>query len=160
VRNSLKSATTTTRGWLARITEPQFLFPALAVLSLGLIWGTTWSLIQWERAGAKRAAAASSRELVETYEAQVMRALREIDQTLKFVRYAYEVRGPQGVLPELKARTLLPPELLFVVSIADQNGDVVASTRAVGVKNVADQVYFQVQRETDSLSVGRPQKIT
>jgi diguanylate cyclase (GGDEF)-like protein len=146
------------RRWLSHITEPHILFPAIAVLVLAVIWGTTLNLIKVERAAAEHTAAASSRELAETYEAQVVRALREIDQTLKFVKFAYELRGKQVVLQELKARALLPPDLLFVVSIADSKGDVVASTRPSAMTNVADQDYFQSQRQTDVLSVGRPRQ--
>ncbi|MGZ6970782.1 MAG: signaling protein, partial [Thermoanaerobaculia bacterium] len=110
-------ASTTLRRRVHQATEPYILFPAFAILVLGVLWATTLNLIHIERAGAERAATASSRELVETYEAQVVRALREIDQTLKVVKFAFEQGGERGVLSDLKARTLLPPDLLFVVSI-------------------------------------------
>src|SRR5476649_2125277 len=148
------------RRWLSHATEPHILFPAIAVLALTAIWGTTLNLIKVERAAAERAAAVSDRGLVEIYEAQVVRSLRDIDQTLKFVKYAYELRGRLAVLQELKAKALLPPDLLFVVSIADSKGDIVASTRPSAMANVADQDYFQSQRQTDVLAVGRPQQNT
>ena len=149
-------AGTALRRRLHQATEPYILFPAFAVLVLGVIWGTTLYLIHIERAGAGRAAAVSSRELVETYEAQVVRALREIDQTLKVVKYAFERNGDRGVLSDLKARALLPPDLLFVVSIADPRGSVVASTRPSGMATAVDPVSFEAQRESDSLFVDRP----
>ena len=149
---------TSIRRSLHRLTEPQILSPVFAVLFLSVIWGTTLGLIKVESAGAERAAASSSRELVETYEAQVVRALREIDQTLKFVKFAYELKGAPTVLRDLKARTLLPPDLLFVVSIADRKGEIVASTHPSAITNVADQEYFQMQRQSDALAVGRPRR--
>jgi diguanylate cyclase (GGDEF)-like protein len=136
--------------------EPYILLPAIAILVLAGIWGTTLILIRGENAAAERAAAVLSRELAGTYEAQVVRALREIDQTLKFVKYAYELRGRRGVLQELKDRALLPPALLFAISIADAEGDIVASTRPSATTNVAGADYFQIQRHIDSLLVGRP----
>jgi diguanylate cyclase (GGDEF)-like protein len=147
---------TTLRRRLHQATEPYILFPVFAVLVLGVTWATTLHLIHVERAGAGRAAAASSRELVETYEAQVVRALREIDQTLKVVKYAFERSGERGILSHLKARALLPPDLLFVVSITDPRGIVVASTRPSGMTTVVDPASFQAQRQSDSLSVDRP----
>ena len=144
------------RRRLSHGTEPHILFPAIAVLGLLAIWGTTLNLIRVERAAAEHTAAVSSDELAETYEAQVVRALREIDQTLKFVKYAYELRGRQAVLQELKDKSLLPPDLLFVVSIADSTGDVVASTNPSAMANVANEDYFQSARRIDTLSVGRP----
>ena len=105
------TVTASPRRWLHRLTEPQFLYTVFAVLLLGLIWGTTLNLIKVERAAAEHTAVVSSRELAGAYKAQVVRALREIDQTLKFVKYAYELKGKQAVLEKLKAKTLLPPDL-------------------------------------------------
>ena len=137
--------------------ESPILFPAIAVLVLAAIWGTTLNLIKVERTAAEQTAAALSHELAQTYESQVVRALREIDQTLKVVKYANDVWGMKDVLPKLKARDLLPPALVFVVSIADSRGDVVASTSSSESANVADRDFFQSQRQTDAISVGRPQ---
>lgn len=144
------------RRWFHHAIESQILFPAAALLLLAVIWGMTWNLIRVERVAAEHAAAVSGRELAETYEAQVVRALREIGQTLKLVKYAYELKGQETVLQELKAKTLLPPDLLFVVSIADRRGDIVASTRPPESPNVSNQDYFQAQLKGDALSVGRP----
>lgn len=146
------------RHWLVLSTESHILFPAIAVLVLSMIWSATWNLIMVERAAAEHAATVLSRELAETYEAQVIRALREIDQTLKVVKYAHESRGQKAALQELKARSLLLPELLFVVSITDSKGDIVASTRPSATTNVADQVFFQSQRQEDTFSVGHPRQ--
>jgi len=143
------------RRWLSHATQAHILYPAIAVLVLAAIWGTTLNLITVERAAAEQTAAASGRSLAELYKARVARALREIDQTLKIVSYAYELRGRQAVLQELKAGALLPPE--FVVSIADSKGDIVASTQASAMANVANQDYFQSQRQAHTLAVGRPQ---
>ncbi len=144
------------RRWLRHAAEPAILFPAIAAFGLVAIWGTTLSLIRGERVAAEHTAAASSRELAETYEAQIVRALREIDQTLKFVEYAYELRGEQAVLEELKSRALLPADLLFVVSIADGDGKLVASTRPYKPNSVANQDYFLSQRQAGVFSIGRP----
>lgn len=131
------------------------LFPLFAIVGLCGLWSATYLLIRAERSNAERTAVASTRELAETYEAQVVRAVREIDLTLKAVKYAYEHGGGDGVLGDLKARALLPPDLLFVVSIADRAGDIVATTRPLTITNVADRGFFRAQLESDSLSVGQ-----
>jgi diguanylate cyclase (GGDEF)-like protein len=142
--------------WLRHAAEPLVLFPAIAVLGLAAIWIATLNLIRVERAAAEHAAALSSHDLAQTYEAQVVRALREIDQTLKFLKYAYEVRGREVVLRELKEKSLLPPDLLFVVSIADREGTVIASTRPIGDSDDHGDVELPVQPESDTLSVSLP----
>lgn len=143
------------RRWSSRATEPHVLFPAIAVLMLGVIWGATFYLIKAERIAAERAATVTVRELADTYEAQVGRALREIAQTLKLVKIAYERGGKQSTLAELKEVGLLPPDLLFVVSVANEKGAVVATTRPSVARNVASQDYFQNQRQQDAFSVSR-----
>jgi diguanylate cyclase (GGDEF)-like protein len=142
--------------WIGRAMEPRLLYPAIAILSLVAIWGTTLHLIKVERTAAERAALASSRQLAETYEAQVVRALREIDQTLKFVKYAYELKDKPSLLSELRERALLPPPLLFEISIANSSGDILASTHPPAIANVADWDVFQSQRGEDIFAVGRP----
>ena len=146
------------KRWASHATEPHILFPAIAVLVLALIWGTTLTLIRAEHAAAEEAAGVSGRELTETYKAQVLRAAHEIDQALKVVKYAYERRDKTSVLRELKARAMLPPDFVFTIGIVDSKGDVVASTRPLASSNVADQDYFQSQRKTDALSIGHPRQ--
>jgi diguanylate cyclase (GGDEF)-like protein len=141
----------------SRALDPVMLVPAVAVLVLGVIWATTFNLIDVQDAAARHAAATTSNELSGTYEAQVVRALDEIDQTMKVVKYAYERHG-QVALQELKVRNLLPPDLLFVVAIADRSGDIVATSRPSEIARVYDQDVFQSQLLSDHLSVGRPHR--
>jgi diguanylate cyclase (GGDEF)-like protein len=140
--------------FFSRATEPQILFPLIAALLLAVIWGSTFGVLRVKRAAAEHAAAVASRDLLDTYEAQVVRALREIDQTLNLVKYWHE-RGGENQLAELRDKGLLPPDLLFVVSIADRAGAVVDSTRPVAGQNVASQDYFRKQRDGDSFFIGQ-----
>ena len=142
---------------LDRLLEHHMLFPISMMLLLGVIWGTTWNLIWIERNAAERAAAASTRELTETYEAQVVRALHEIDQTLKFVQYAYERQG-SFVLADLKNRRLLPSDMLFMISIVDRNGKVVASSRPADSMHLDNLVVLDSLRLADAIEVSLPWK--
>ncbi|HYN22336.1 MAG TPA: diguanylate cyclase, partial [Thermoanaerobaculia bacterium] len=146
------------RRLLGRAAEPQILFPMLALLALGALWGATASLIRIERANAERAALASTRELVETYHAQVVRAVREIDATLKVLQYAVMHRDHQGDLKHLGEMGLLPPDLLFVVSLVDREGNIASSTRPLPLTNVAHREYFREQRHVDGLMVSLPRQ--
>jgi len=122
---------------------------------LAVVWGSTLSLVRVERAAAARSAATSAVDLADTYEAQMVRALREIDQTLRFVKFAYESRGSVD-LGALKAKGLLLPDLVFVVSVADKDGNVIASTRAPELANVAGQPFFLAQRTGDAVAISAP----
>ena len=141
---------------LGRLTEPQVLFPLLTLLLLGVLWIATASLVRQEHANARAASIASTRELAETYEAQVVRALREIDRTLKLVAYADQPPGPAATLAELAEQGLLLPPFLFTVSIAAADGTILASSRAGPRPTIAGQDYFDAVRRHDGLTVGAP----
>lgn len=157
LNHNVVPASSTRIHWFSHVIESPFLFPVIAVLVLAAIWGATLSLIKVERTVAEQTAAALSHELTLTYESKVVRALREIDQTLKMVKSANDVWNPKDVLPKLKAWGLLPPALVFEVSIVDIKGDVVASTGSSVSANVAERDFFQSQRLADSFSISREQ---
>jgi diguanylate cyclase (GGDEF)-like protein len=140
---------------VGRIAEPQILFPLVAVLLLAVTWGVTLGLIRIKHAEAEHDAAILNRELLGTYEAQVVGVLREIDQTLNLVKFWHERAGKRGTLAELAERGLLPPDLVFSVGIADRNGTIVESTRPLGTVSVADQDYFRKQRDSAATFVGQ-----
>jgi signal transduction histidine kinase len=134
--------------------KPQILFPLIAAFLLAVIWGTTFGIIRVKDAAAAHAAAGSTGVLLTAYEAQAVRALTEIDQTLNLVKY-WPHRATGSPLAELREKGLLPPDLLFTVSIADRSGRIVDTTRPIGKQNVADEDYFRQQREGDAFFVGR-----
>jgi diguanylate cyclase (GGDEF)-like protein len=140
---------------LGRGTEAQILFPLIALCLLTAIWGTTLSLLKVRRADAEHAAAVSSRELLGTYEAQVVRALGEIDEALNLVKLWIDRDDGRHTLAQLKDKGLLPPDLLFTVSIADAKGAIVESTRPIAVTNIADQDIYRQQLDGEVFFIGQ-----
>lgn len=133
------------------------LFPALAVLVVSIIWVTTFAYLRMQRADIERAAQVSTRENLETYEAQVMRALDQIDQALSIVTWSHNQPGHAHSLAHLREHDLLPPDLLFIVSTTDRDGRIVDSTRPGGPRDVAGRDYFEAQRSADrGVFVGQP----
>ena len=137
------------KRWLGHGMETHISLPLFALLLLIVIWVSTFHFIDVERAAAQGAARTSSRELLDTYEAQVQRNLGGIDQTLKVLKYAVELKGAAGALPALNEQGLLPSGLVFVVSIADRNGMIVASNPQADFIDVTSQPYFAYHREAD-----------
>ncbi|MBV6322664.1 EAL domain-containing protein [Duganella violaceipulchra] len=138
------------KRWLRRGLDTHFSLPLFALLLLLAIWVVTFHEVDAERAHAREAAADTLRELMGTYEAQVARSLDGIDQTLRVLKYAVERKGALGALPELGREGLLPPGVVFVVSIVDRNGLTVASNPKALPISVADQNYFKFHQERDS----------
>ncbi|WP_248795510.1 ATP-binding protein [Pseudomonas sp. MWU13-2105] len=162
IARSADAIARTARGILLRgleqIKEAYILFPLLAMVLLLVIWTTTLHLISSELARAQRSASAASLEIGATYEAQMLRAVHEIDQTLKLLKYTYEAEGERNPLPRLKERALLPPPLLFDVSVTNPNGGLVASTRANETQTSADRDEQQRLQHNDTLLISRPWK--
>ncbi|WP_051888448.1 EAL domain-containing protein [Caballeronia sordidicola] len=131
---------------LRRLLEAYVLFPLFAAMLLVLAWTAVIHLVTVEHAVARDAAAELSRELADTYEAQMVRNLVAIDQALKTVKYVYERRG--GVrLSELQDQGLLPFAVVFKVAIAGSDGRLRDATRVQAPATVVDQPYFTVQRD-------------
>ena len=145
----------TFRRGMARVTEPQNLFPLIALFLLAAIWGTTFGVIKVKTSAAEHAAAASTRELLNTYEAQVVRALREIDLTLFLVKHWPADPTRRHTLADLKNNGLLPPDLIFVVSIVDRHGVIVDSTRPIDKHELADQDTLRRLRNNDEFVISR-----
>jgi diguanylate cyclase (GGDEF)-like protein len=145
----------TLRRGMARATEPRVLFPLIALFLLAAIWGTTFGVIKVKTSAAQHAAALSSRELLSTYEAQVVRALREIDLTLFLVKYWPDRPASRHTLADLKNKGLLPPDLLFVVSIVDRDGLIVESTRPIDKQQRVDQDALRKSRNSDDFLISR-----
>jgi len=119
-------------GWRHWLADLRVLFGAVGVLMLVIIWSSTHYLVTREQAAIQRQVALSIVDVADTYEARVLRSLREIDATLKLVDLVAS-QQPAGILDTLQERDLLPPELIFSVSIVDAQGQVRESNSASGV---------------------------
>ena len=144
-RNSILKRT------LGRTLETYVLFPLFALLLLSVIWLGNDHLISVEGASAERAATDSSRELVETYEAQIIRSLGTLDQTLKTIGYAYGRQEKGSTLSDLQDAGLLPSKLIFSISITDRDGKVIDSTHSDDAQNIALQSYFLLAQANASV---------
>lgn len=97
------------------------------MLMLAIIWSSTHYLVTREQAAIKRQVELSILDVADTYEARVLRSLREIDSTLKLVDLVAS-QQQTGILDALQEYALLPPELIFSVGIVDAQGQVMESS--------------------------------
>lgn len=130
------------------------LFTALAVLGLAAIWSTALTFGARERATAETQAAGLVADEADTYEAQMVRALREVDQALNLIRYEL-ARGNSAVLGDLRRQGLLPPDFLFDFAIVYADGRTAASTGDPLDRPVAMGLLDRVA-EQEGLVISRP----
>ena len=143
-------------NWRARLTDPPFLFSLIAVAVLALIWITTVNLANRETAATTLAGKNLAGDVADTYEAQVVRALREIDHTLKLVGYSLSTDTPGRVLADLRDKELLPPELLFTVNVLDANGIMRATTHPANAAGHPDAAFLDLVADSRGMAVGLP----
>ncbi|TWI64390.1 diguanylate cyclase (GGDEF)-like protein [Pseudoduganella lurida] len=129
-------------GRFARTLETYVALPLFALLSLAAIWIATLHFVDVEREAARNAASDATREQLDTYEAQMVRSLTAIDQTLKVVAYSVQMNGPRAALPALRTQGLLPPGLLFQVSVSDRDGRIVDSNPPTPAPDISQEAYF------------------
>jgi len=152
------TATTRLRAKVGRFADPRILFPLLSILVLSVIWSATYKLIKVERANGEAVATGTARHLLNTYEAQVVRAVREIDQTLKMIQYVHETRSAEATLAELELRNLLLPKLLFVITVVNSDGKVVASSQQTQSPSGDAPQDLSVLKSGDGLWVDKPRR--
>jgi diguanylate cyclase (GGDEF)-like protein/PAS domain S-box-containing protein len=143
---SPRTARRTLRLGMRRMLEAHVLIPVFAAFLLAIIWVIVLQLMHTQREAAEVSAAELDRELADTYEAQLVRNLATIDQTLKTVQYAYQSNGA-ATFKRLGDQGLLPSAMVFRVAIADANGDLLASNKSGLPLNVAAEPWFAAQRE-------------
>lgn len=115
------------RLWRHRLAEPLVLFSTIGLLMVLIIFSSAYFLVSREQEAVKRQIELSISDIADTYEARVLRSLREIDATLKLVDFVASQQR-SGVIETLHERNLLPPELIFTVSLIDSQGVIKEST--------------------------------
>lgn len=139
----------------SRRAAPYLVTSLVALLLLAVIWAATIRVISLEFASADAVARQSCKEVAETYEAQMVRNLGAIDQTLRLIAYAHDLHGGQVRLAELREKGVLPPSVVFDVTVADRTGTVRNddATPDYTMPSVADEPYFKAQRALDTGTV-------
>ena len=142
-----------------RIPAPLSRLIALAcAIAVGAIWWVTLQRVAFEREQALATALESNASLAIAYEQQVVRTLKGAEQVASFVREQYLREGPAIDLDAWIKRRIIRESMFTIVSVVDENGELVASSQATARTNYADRAFFQAQRagRADDLYVSPP----
>lgn len=133
---------------------------SLIVLAIGLLWAGIGFALWHDYRAAERQASADTANLARAFDENITRTIESIDQTLLFLRDAYQ-HDPKGFLNGSWAneRGFLSG-LQVQISLADRGGRILWANPGpvVGDINIADRPHFQAQQGSvsDKLVISRP----
>jgi diguanylate cyclase (GGDEF)-like protein/PAS domain S-box-containing protein len=135
-----------------------WIVPVCGLLALGLTWWLLLSMLQAERAQAQDSAVQRVRGMTRAFEAHTRSALRQVDQTARFVAYSYQQQAAALDLDAIMRQSGPATPGVVGLHVADAQGNVVASTVSGPMVNVADREHFKVHvnGRFDGLFVSKP----
>lgn len=141
-----------------RIATPLNLLIVLASVFIAIVWLITLQRIAFEREQALAAEMQANSSLAIAFEQQVFRALKAAEQVAAFVREQYRRQGKAIDLRRWVEQGVIREEMFTIVSVVDEQGDIVSSSQATGSVNYADREFFKAQRDAriDRLFINRP----
>ncbi|WP_287496326.1 EAL domain-containing protein [Pandoraea sp. CB10b_02] len=136
----------------------------VAILIFGfLILVLVWTAVLWrvsiEHKAVLRDTAAAASTVASALEQQTLRAIRQVDQITRFVKYEFEHGRRNFDLKQALAAGVVPERFMVLVSMADASGNVIAATLPGGAGvNIADREHFRVHVEDagDRLFISHP----
>lgn len=138
--------------------RPLTLLVVLASLFIAAVWLITLQRIAFEREQALASAMKSNSSLAIAFEQQVFRTLKAAEQVAAFVREQYRQQGRNIDLRRWVEDGVVREAMFTIVSVVDEQGDIVSSSEVTGSVNYADREFFTAQRDAqeDRLFISQP----
>ncbi len=147
------------RQWLAARVNVS---TGIVLFSVALI-ATLWTVVVLEqRSGREKVIAGAIRQnsnLAVAYEEHIVRTLKGLDSVLLLIRHEYRRLGRKMDIAQYVEEGLIDGRLFTIISVVDERGNVVLSSRAAASTSYADREHFrvhQLRRGQDTFFIGAP----
>ncbi|MFC0397515.1 bifunctional diguanylate cyclase/phosphodiesterase [Paraburkholderia rhizosphaerae] len=134
--------------------------PALGVLVLVLLWTVIFARLSVEKESTYREAMASAGILSAALEQHTVKAIHQVDQITRFVKYEFEKSPGRFDLASTVEKGVVQSETLVQVSLIDEHGKLVANTAEPNPKpiDLSDREHFKVHEHEndDQLYISKP----
>jgi len=134
---------------------------AIGIFSV-LLLGGLWFYISTKHDGEYRetvgAAFRENSNLAVAYDEHIARTLKGLDSALLFVRHEYRRVGRGLDIARYVEDGVIDGQLFSILSVVDEHGDIVLSSKRFDPTNYADREFFLVHRRGggDDLYISRP----
>ena len=142
-----------------RLATPLSLAIALGcMVAIAGFWLVTLQRVAFEREQAVASAMQSNANLAIAFEQQVVRTLKAAEQVAAFVREQYLQQGSDINLRDWVEQGVIREPMFTIISVVNEQGDIVSSSQATGVVNYSDRAFFKALRasDRDDLFVSEP----
>ncbi|MEA3129431.1 MAG: hypothetical protein QOF46_1226, partial [Paraburkholderia sp.] len=134
--------------------------PALGVLVLILLWTVIFARLSVEKEATNREATASAAILSAALEQHTVKAIHQVDQITRFVKYEFEKTPNHFDLASTVEKGVVQSETLVQVSLIDEHGTLIANTAELNPKRIdlSDREHFKVHEHEndDQLYISKP----
>ncbi|HEX3381271.1 MAG TPA: EAL domain-containing protein [Paraburkholderia sp.] len=136
------------------------IIPALGVLVLILLWTVIFARLSVEKEATYREAMASSAILSAALEQHTIKAIHQVDQITRFVKYEFEKTPNHFDLASTVEKGVVQSETLVQVSLIDEHGRLIANTAELNPAHIdlSDREHFKVHEHEndDQLYISKP----
>src|SRR5246127_1610233 len=143
-------------------TRPRALLaiPLLGVLVLVLLWAVIFTRLSVEKEATMREATASAAILSAALEQHTVKAIHQVDQITRFVKFEFEKTPGHFDLGSTVEKGVVQSETLVQVSLIDEHGKLIANTADPNPKpiDLSDREHFKVHEHEndDQLFISKP----
>ncbi|WP_250492079.1 EAL domain-containing protein [Caballeronia sp. GAWG1-1] len=144
----------------ARRRRALLLIPVLGTLVLVSLWAVIFTRLSVERESTTHESMASAAILSSALEQHTIKAIHQVDQITRFVKYEYEKSPSEFDLIATVDKGVVQSDTLVQVSLIDEHGALIATTADPHPKpiDLSDREHFKVHVHSndDLLYISRP----
>ncbi|AOI94019.1 EAL domain-containing protein [Burkholderia pseudomultivorans] len=137
-----------------------FAIPLLGMLALALLWAVIIARLSVEKDSAYKEAAASAAILSSALEQHTVKAIHQVDQITRFVKFEFEKSPAHFNLASAVEKGVVPSDTLIQVSLVNAKGILFANTAETHPQpiNLSDREHFKVHlaHNDDRLYISKP----
>ena len=134
--------------------------PLLGFVLLGVLWIVILSRLQVEKESAYRESAASAAILSAALEQHTIKAIHQVDQLTRFIKYEFEKSPEHFDLRTTVDKGVVQSDTLIQISMIDKDGKLIATTADSDPKpiDLSDRQHFLIHKSEndDRLFISTP----